>query len=157
MKTLKFLLPLFAVILAFSTCKKDDEDDANTETQNWEFEASFNVTDPDTYSFTAEGTAVIESDGSTYTIVATYTVGQMEFEDVGFSGDIVDGKVEITNQVLVIEFEIGGEQYTETVTFSLSTIDTSGNTASGSGPFTIVKEPGAVEESGTLDFEATKL
>jgi hypothetical protein len=156
MKKLKFVLPLLAAILAFSTCKDDDED-PNVETQQWEFEASFNVTDPDIYSFTAEGTAVIESDGNTYTIVATYTVGQMEFEDITISGDIVDGKVDITNKVVVIEFEINEIQYTETVTFSLSNIDTSGDTASGSGPFEIVMEPGAVEESGTLEFGATKM
>ncbi len=155
MKTLKLLLPLFALILTFSACEDDDE--PNIETQNWEFEATFNVTDPDIYSFTAEGTAVIESDGSTYTILATYTVGQLQFEDVGFSGDIVDGKVEIINQVVVVEFEIAEIQYTETVTFSLPNIDISGDAANGSGHFSIVMEPGAVEESGTMEFAATKL
>jgi len=156
MKTAKFLLPLLAVILAFSTCKKDD-DEPTIETQEWEFEATFNITDPDIYSFTANGTAIIESDGSTYKIVASYTVGQMTFEDIEITGDIVDGKADVTNKVVVIEFEIGGVSYTETVTFSLSIIDTSGDNASGSGPLTIVMEPGNTVEEGTLEFEATKL
>lgn len=155
MKTFKFFLPIFAVILAFSACKDDDE--PNVETQNWEFEAIFNITDPDIYSFTAEGVAVIESDGSTYEILATYTIGQLTFEDITLTGDVVDGEIVIANEVLVIEFEANGTNYTETITFSLPNINTSGNTANGSGPLKIETEPGGVVEEGTLEFEATKI
>jgi hypothetical protein len=155
MKTFKIFLILFALILTFSACKDDDE--PNVETQNWEFEAIFNITDPDIYSFTAEGTAVIESDGSTYKILASYTIGQQTFEDITLTGNVVNGEIVIANEVLVIEFEANGVSYTETITFSLPNINTSGTTASGSGPVKIETEPGSTVEEGTLEFEAIKV
>ncbi len=156
MKTFKFFLPLFAVILAFSTCKKDDDDDPIVEVQEWEFEATFNITDPDIYSFIATGTAVIESDGNTYEIVATYTSGQQIFEDIIITGNVVNGEIVFENEVLVIEFEANGTIYIETITFSLPNISISGDTASGSGPVKTEMEPGGTAE-GTLEFEATKI
>ncbi len=156
MKTAKFFLPLFAVILAFSTCKKDD-DEPNVETQEWEFEVTFNITDPDIYSFTATGTAVIETDGNTYAIEADYTIGQQVFENILLEGTMTNGEIVIDNEVLVIEFEQNEIIYTETITFSLPNVNVSGENASGSGPVKIEMEPGATTKEGTLEFEASKI
>lgn len=155
MKTAKFFLPLFVVILAFSTCKKDD-DDPNVVTQEWEFEVTFNITDPDIYSFIATGTAVIETDGNTYAIEADYIIGQQVFENIILEGNMTNGEIVIDNEVLVIEFEQNEIIYTETITFSLPNVNVSGDNASGSGLVKIEKEPNGTTEEGTLEFEASK-
>ena len=154
MKTFKLFFPLLALIIAFSGCNKDD-DEPETNIQEYAFEVTFNITDPDIYSFVAEGDAMIEITGDAYTITANYTIGNQVFEDIVIEGNLVDGEVVLENEVLVIQFEQNGVTYTETITFSITEMVFELNEVTGSGPVKIEMDPGAIVEEGTMDFIAT--
>jgi hypothetical protein len=160
MKHTKFaLLFLMAFMVILGCSKKEDNDDPTPTptSQVWDFAVTFNVTDPDVYSFDGAGVAAITINGSAFTIIATYTIGMQTFQDVTITGTVgANNELIFDNKPLILEWDMGGVHYTETVNFNIDPYTISGNTASGTGTITMLVEPGGVLESGNLVFTATR-
>lgn len=157
MKHLKLILPFAVFFLVFPACNDDDDDSPAVQTSEWSFEVTFNITDPDIYSFDAAGTALAEFTETVYDITANYTIGGAEFTDVNIDGNINNGVWDFTNKTLEIEFQNGDIEFTEIIDFSITELNMNGGTASGTGNVTIENVDAGTTESGTLEFTATEV
>ncbi|MFP4469271.1 MAG: hypothetical protein ACLFPE_01225 [Bacteroidales bacterium] len=154
MKTTKVLIFLAAILFAFAGCK--DDDDPDVQAADWQFDVTFNITDPDVYTFDGSGVAEVETTDNSYYISADYVIGDVEYEDVTIEGAIENGKLDFDNKIVDVVHQSGSVVYTETITFSLPDISLENNTATGSGDVTIVRSDTGVSKSGTLEFTATR-
>ncbi len=154
MKDLKLILPLIILILVISACNDDENDDPAMKTSNWSFALTFNITDPDTYSFDAGGTATADETDTEYTITANYSIGNADFSDVVIEGVIENDLWDFTNKTLQIDFQNGDIQFTEIINFSITDLTMDGGTATGTGDITIENVEAGTTESGTIEFTA---
>lgn len=157
MKHLRFVISIAILLVFISSCKDDENNDPVTQTSNWGFDVTFNITNPDIYSFDATGTAVAEYTESEYTITANYSIGNAEFSDVLIEGAIENGVWDFTNKTLQIDFQNGDIQFTEIINFSITALNMDGGTATGTGDITIENVETAAVESGTFNFTANAM
>ena len=156
MKYLKLIFSFAVFLLVFPACN-DDEDDSTVIAEEWEFQATFNITDPDTYSFDAEGTATVEYSETAYAVIAQYTIGNVEFNDVIVEGAISNGVWDFSDQYVEVLFQNGDIEFTEYINFSIPDIDRAGGNATGAGTISIENSETGAVESGTITFTATEI
>lgn len=157
-KPLRIILPFVAFFIAFPACNDDDDNNVPAvQTAAWSFEVTFNITDPDVYTYDGTGIAEAEYTETSYTITANYSTGDPDFTDVVIDGAISDGVWDFTNKTLQIEFQNGEIQFTEIIEFSITTLTKDGGTATGTGDITIENVDAGSIESGTFDFTANMM
>jgi hypothetical protein len=150
------ILLMTVLLLLFSTCKKDSDDNSDnggsTQTQEWQMEINVDITDPDPSPFDITGNVNIGINGSNITFTGTYTVGNLTFENVVFYGTLSGNKVTMTTNEYQVSFESQGTTYTENISWVMGPFTVSNDSASGNGTIAAVQNPGSNTESGTFTF-----
>ena len=124
---------------------------------NGNLRLTFNITDPDVYSFEATGVAVAEYTETAYTITANYMIGNAEFTDIIIEGAINNGVWDFENKTIEILFQNGDIEFIEYILFSLPDVTMEDGEATGTGSVTIENGDTGDVETGNLEFTASQV
>jgi hypothetical protein len=157
MKTMTYgLFFILFVLLVASGCKKDEDDGPVDESTDWTFDVTITLNDQWGTTYVATGTALYERRGTDFTVTVNYNIGQASYRNIELAGTVNGDQVEFNSNVIFIDFEVGGTNLTEEVTFSLNPVSVAGSMATGSGNVQQRLLPNGALETGTFFFTATK-
>lgn len=149
------ILVFMLLIFCISSCSSSGNGDS-AESQDYTVQITYNVNDPEVYTYSGAGAATLQVEGNQVTITGTITVGQLSFS-AEFEGDLDGDQFTLITTNFQVQYDFEGVTYTEDITISFPAFTIAGGIITATGDFIAITNPGATTESGTVTIVATEI